>query len=141
MNKVVLLILILALAAPLLAQGPQRDRKNGPLSDHIHEFKPRGKGNIKASIRKCLDVKCEPGFKCFHGRCIESDDKCATIRCAAGYRCVKGNCVPRKHQARKTVCSPLGFSVKRENCDSQLLKECKQAKLMHPTCGFNKKTR
>jgi hypothetical protein len=143
MNKIVLLVLVLALVAPLLAQGRNRKDRNGGRknAEHIHEFKARGRGNIRPNVRKCLSVKCEPGFACFHGRCIKSDDKCATIRCAKGFRCIEGKCVPRKHQPKKTICSPLGFDAKKERCDSDLLKRCKTAKLVQPSCGFNAKTK
>ena len=134
MNKIVLLILVLALVTPLLAGSNSKD-------DHIHEFKARGKGNIKANIRKCLDVKCQADSACFHGRCIKSDSKCATIRCAEGTRCIDGKCVSRKCQAKRTVCPPLGFTAKKERCDSDLLKKCKTSKLVQPTCGFNPKTK
>ena len=147
MNKIVLLILVLALVVPLLAGNigqPNQGNSGGygnNTDDHIHEFKARGKGNVNPNVRKCLNVQCRAGQACFHGRCIQTDTKCASLNCADGFRCVNGACVARKCQAQKVICSPVGFSTQKERCDSDLLKKCKTAKIVQASCGFNSKTK
>ena len=65
MRKVIFVVLLLLLVAvPLLAGGNARKRTTWK------RFKAHLKGNLPPNIRKCLGVKCKPGFSCFYGRCV-----------------------------------------------------------------------
>lgn len=65
MRKVIIVVLLLLIVAvPLLAGGNRRRHTSWK------RFKAHLKGNLPPNIRKCLGVKCKPGFSCFYGRCV-----------------------------------------------------------------------
>jgi hypothetical protein len=129
-------LLMFCLTAPLLATV---DKLNAKEDSNVRQFLAHKKGNVPPQVRKCLGVTCQPGLQCFHGRCIKHDEKCAAVKCQKGFRCVGGNCLPRKHKAKQMVCAPLGFKLEKQLCDKELKKQCKQAQLLQPVCGFNPK--
>lgn len=90
MRKIIFsILLLLALAITLYSKGYHFDKGE---EKHIRYFAPKKKGPLPPSVRKCMNVLCKEGFKCFHGRCIEKDDACDTVKCPEGSRCVKGQC-------------------------------------------------
>ena len=123
---ILIVLLILVIAVPILTGHSSWKR-----------FKAQKRGNLPPNIRKCLTVKCSAGFSCFYGRCIVQDAACSTIRCADGFRCFKGKCIPSKCKAKKMVCPPIGFQLKKETCDWAFMKQCRTNKVTKDVCGFN----
>ena len=136
MRKLLLVVILLFLVAvPLLAAN------NRSKFSSWKKFKAHLKGNLPPNIRKCLNVKCGPGTSCFYGRCVAIDTACATIKCGFNSRCVNGKCIPKKHNPKKMICPPVGFSLKKEKCNWALKKQCRAARIVKDVCGFNPRTR
>ena len=135
-KTIFVLILVLLIAVPLFCRNYRQGRHTT-----WKRFKASLKGNLPPNIRKCFDVKCKTGFRCFYGRCVESDEACSSMTCNSTSRCVKGKCIAKKHNGRKTICPPLGFSLKKDKCDWKLRKLCKTTRTVKDVCGFNPKTR
>ncbi len=107
---------------------------------HIVQISPRRKSEVPPSIRKCMAVRCYPGYYCFFGRCVQSDPLCESKKCRKGQRCVRGHCLEQLHTPRKQVCPPLGFTLERQRCSRDLAATCSRQALLQTVCGFNKKT-
>lgn len=94
---IVTLVVVFLLCQVAFSQAIEVNNRRG-------NGKGNGQGNkknpIPPSIRKCQDVKCEPGFFCLNGRCKKVDYACTNMKCEKGFRCNKGQCVKQAHEPK-----------------------------------------
>ncbi len=78
---------------------------------------------------------------CFYGHCHFHDVKCNNVKCQDGFRCKLGECVQQQFQRRGSVfCNSVGVNIEKKRCDDIRKAGCAPNEKKN-VCAFNHNTK